>query len=114
MKTTKTVKQIVVNVSEESKTKINSLKEQFELSDKEFMTIMLELFEGMDEEIIQSTIEKFTIEKQKAKIEARIALLQGKIEKAQGEIGEVETSTETSNEVEGEVVYDASQEEAVA
>lgn len=103
-------KQIVVNVSDESKAQINTLKEQFELTDKEFITILLEIFENTDEDIIQNTVEKFVVEKQTAKIEARIALLQGKIEKAKGEIGEVASTTETSNEAEGEVVYDAANE----
>lgn len=112
---TKPVKQIMVNVSDEQKTKINGLKEEMELSDKEFMSVVLEVFDAAKDEDIKTIVEKLVINKQKAKIESRLATIQRKLEKVKDELSEV--ATETTEEVveeikeEGEVVYDASLEE---
>ena len=78
MKTGK-VKQIVVNVSEESKAKINSLKDKFKTSDKEFVAAVLVVLETATDETIQAAVDKVTAEKQVAKVQARIAKLEAKI-----------------------------------
>lgn len=111
MKTENKTKQIMVNVSDESKTRINELKEQLELTDKEFITVALEIFSAAKSEDIQAVVEKFSIEKQKAKIEARLAKITSQLEKAKGELEAVGTETETSNEAEAET--ETSEEEEV-
>jgi len=79
MKTENKQKQIVVNVSEQSKTKINSLKEKFKASDKEFIEAVLILLETVSDETFQEAVEKVTVTKQIAKVQARIAKLEAKI-----------------------------------
>lgn len=79
MKTENKQKQIVVNVSEESKTKINSLKEKFKASDKEFIEAVIILLETVSDEKFQEAVEKITVTKQIAKVKARIAKLEAKI-----------------------------------
>lgn len=118
MKDKTKIKQIVVNVSEDQKTKINGLKEEMELSDKEFMSVILEVFDAAKDEDIKTIVEKLVINKQKAKIEARLATIQNKLEKVKGELNEVATTEDSSAdeeegepEIEGEVVYDANLEE---
>lgn len=66
-------KQIVVNVSEESKTKINSLKEKFNVSDKEFIAAILVVLENTADETIQNAVNTVVAEKQAAKVAAKIA-----------------------------------------
>ena len=72
-------KQIVVNVSEESKAKINSLKEKFNVSDKEFVAAVLVVLDNVTDETVQEAVNKVVAEKQAAKIQARIAKLEAKI-----------------------------------
>ena len=115
---TKTVKQIMVNVSDESKDRINELKEQLELTDKEIISVLLSIFDATKTDDVQTIVEKLVINKQKAKIEARLATIQRKLEKVQGELNEVPATEESSvveeeveEEIEGEVMYDASLEE---
>lgn len=74
-----TKKQIVVNVSETAKSKINALKEQFKASDKEFIDAVLNIINSTPDEVIQAAVETVTIEKQVAKVKARIAKLTEKI-----------------------------------
>jgi uncharacterized protein YgbK (DUF1537 family) len=120
MKTENKTKQIMVNVSDESKTKINEYKEQLELTDKEFIAIALTVFAAAKYDDVKDVIEKFTIEKQKAKIEARLAKITSQLEKAKGELEAV--GTETSDEVEPEsetseeeeVLYNSADEEEEA
>ena len=124
MKTDNKTKQIMVNVSEESKARINELKEQLELTDKEFIAIALQLFDSTSTDDIQAIVEKFIIERQKAKIEARLAKITTQLEKAKGELAAVGTESETSDEAESEnetssdeeVLYNSAddEEEAIA
>ena len=78
MKTEKQ-KQIVVNVTEDSKAKINSLKDKFNVSDKEFVAAVLVVLENTADETIQNAVNTVVAEKQAAKIQARIAKLEAKI-----------------------------------
>lgn len=79
MKTENKVKQIVVNVSEDSKAKIASLKEKFNASDKELVAAILVVLETVATEDIQAAVDKVTVEKQVAKVQARIAKLNAQI-----------------------------------
>ena len=83
MKTEKKQKQIVVNVSETAKTNINTLKEQFKASDKEFIDAVLVVINSTPADVIQAAVEKVTVEKQVAKVKARIAKLTEKIAEEQ-------------------------------
>lgn len=100
-----TTKQIMVNVSDEAKATINELKETLELTDKEFITIALQVFAAAKDEDIQTLVKKLTIEKQTSKIEAKLARIQTKLEKVQGELESV------GSEEPEEVLYSASDEE---
>ena len=86
METKNKTKQIVVNVSEESKAEINSLKEKFNASDKEFMAAVLTILNNTDDETIQKAVERVTIEKQRAKVEAKIAKIEARLKAAQEEL----------------------------
>jgi ABC-type Na+ efflux pump permease subunit len=96
METKNKVKQIVVNVSDDSKTKINSLKDKFNASDKEFIAAVLVVLETATDETIQAAVDKVTSEKQVAKVQARIAKLEAKV--AQEKAALVNTTVDTSNE----------------
>ena len=104
METKKKQKQIVINVSEESKTKITSLKETLNVSDKEFIAAVLVVLENTAEDVIKAAVESVTVEKQKAKIAAKIAKIEAQLAKAKGE------TTETPEEV----VYTSEDEEVPA
>lgn len=108
MKTEKQ-KQIVVNVSEESKTQINALKEQLKLSDKEFIAVALSLLSDLKPEVIENAVEKVTIEKQRAKLQAKLARITAQLDKARAESEQIIGSSEPED-----VVYQAEEEEAIA
>lgn len=78
-------KQVVVNVSDESKAQITELKTKLNVTDKEFISALLVVLAATDEATVKSAVETVTIEKQKAKITARIAKLEAEIAKAKGE-----------------------------
>ena len=84
--TKKKVKQIVVNVTAEAKAKITSLKETLNVSDKEFVDAVLVVIGNTDEATLKAAVESVTIEKQKAKIAAKIAKIEAKLAEAQAEL----------------------------
>jgi BMFP domain-containing protein YqiC len=71
--------QIVVNVTADAKTKIKSLKEKFNTSDKELIDAVLVVLETVTDETIQAAVETVTTAKQVAKVQAKIAKLEAKI-----------------------------------
>lgn len=101
----KKAKQIVVNVSDESKTEITSLKEKFDVSDKEFIAAVLVIIKNTADDVIKAAVETVTAEKEKSKLEAKIAKIEAQLAKAKGEA--VVTSTEETPE---EVLYEAGDE----
>jgi nucleotide-binding universal stress UspA family protein len=105
-------KQIVVNVSEESKTAITALKEQLKVSDKEFIAVALAILANTKPEVIQAAVEDVTFEKQRAKMESKLARITAQLEKVKAEAAQVGVQPQV--EVEGEVVYQAEEEEAIA
>ena len=82
----KMTKQIVVNVTEGAKAKINELKETLKVSDKEFVDAVLVVLANTSDEVIKSAVETVTVEKQKAKIAARIAKLEAALAEAKTEV----------------------------
>ncbi len=88
----KKTKQNIVNVSDESKAKITELKKTLNVTDKEFIAALLVVLEGTDAEVIKSAVESVTIEKQKAKISARLAKIKDQLDKAKIELGETPTN----------------------
>lgn len=84
----KKAKQIVINVTEESKAKITELKAEYNVTDKEFVAVALELLGNIDAETIKATVTKVTVDKQKAKIEAKIAKIKAELEAAKAELPE--------------------------
>lgn len=72
MNTENKTKQIVVNVSETSKATINSLKEKFQVSDKEFIEAALVVLGNTADDVFQTIVDGVVVEKQKAKIQAKI------------------------------------------
>lgn len=93
-------KQIVVNVSEESKALITTLKEEFNVTDKEFIAAALIILGDTSDDDITKAVTTVTIEKQKAKLAAKIAKIEAQLADAKAEA--------TSDE---EVVYDSSEDE---
>ena len=85
---TKTTKQIVVNVSDESKATITSLKEKFNVSDKEFIAAALIVLGNTSDEDFTKAVTTVTIEKQKAKLAAKIAKIEAKLAEAKAEVTE--------------------------
>lgn len=101
--------QIVVNVSKKAKEQISILKKRFNASDKEFIDAVLNIINSTPDEVIQAAVETVTIEKQVAKVKARIAKLTEKI--AQEEATLVETNTELpTSEVDTSEEEDAAEE----
>lgn len=95
-------KQVVINVSDADKATITELKKTLNVTDKEFISALLVVLAGTDEATVKSAVETVTIEKQKAKITARIAKLEAEIAKAKAEGVEVvaEVATEApANEI---------------
>jgi len=86
MKTENKTKQIVVNVTEGAKAKINELKETLKVSDKEFVDAVLVVLANTSDEVIKSAVETVTVEKQKAKIAAKIAKLEAALAEAKTEV----------------------------
>ena len=80
---TKKQTQIVVNVTADAKTKIKSLKEKFNASDKELVDAILVVLETVADETVQSALDKIAAEKQIAKVAAKIARLEAKIAEEQ-------------------------------
>ena len=103
METKTKQKQIVVNVSEDSKTKITSLKETLNVSDKEFIAAVLIVVGNTDEAVLKAAVESVTIEKQKAKIEAKIAKIEAQLAKAKGETVETPEEVVYTSEDEAEL-----------
>jgi hypothetical protein len=101
METKQKTKQIVVNVSDESKATITTLKEKFNVSDKEFIAAALIILGNTSDDDITSAVTTVTIEKQKAKIAAKIAKIEAQLVAAKAEA----TATPTE-----EVVYDSAEE----
>lgn len=106
MKTKNKTKQIVVNVSEESKAKITELKEQLKITDKEFIAVALAIFDDIKPEAIQAAVDKVTFAKQRAKFETKLARITAHLEKVKAESEQV-----LASQPEGEVVYQAEEEE---
>lgn len=79
-------KQVVVNVSDEAKAKVNELKAQLNVTDKEFIDAVLVVLANTDEAVVKSAIETVTVEKQKAKIAARIAKIEAQLAEAKAEL----------------------------
>ena len=86
METKQSKKQIVVNVSDESKAEITSLKEKYNVSDKEFIAAVLVVIKNTTEDDIKAAVETVTIEKQKAKIQAKIDKIEAKLAEAKAEV----------------------------
>lgn len=86
-------KQVVINVSDEAKVKVNELKETLNVTDKEFVDAVLVVLANTADDVIKAAVETVTIEKQKAKIMARIAKIEAKLAEAKAEV-----PTETSAE----------------
>lgn len=107
----KAKKQIVVNVSEESKTKITELKDKLELTDKELVEVFLLLMDKTTDEVVSATIGEVTLEKKKAKIQAKIARIEAQLQKARGVL--VTPTIEEEPEPE-EVLYSAEYEEELS
>jgi hypothetical protein len=79
-------KQIVVNVSDEAKAKVNELKETLKVTDKEFIDAVLVILKGTSDEVIKAAVDTVTIEKQKAKIAAKIAKIEAQLAEAKAEV----------------------------
>jgi hypothetical protein len=79
-------KQVVVNVSDEAKTKVNELKEKFNVTDKEFVDAVLVVLANTADDTIKAAVETVTIEKQKAKIAAKIAKIEAQLAEAKAEV----------------------------
>ena len=92
-------KQVVINVSDADKATITELKKTLNVTDKEFISALLLVLAGTDEAVVKTAVESVTVEKQKAKIIARIAKLEAEVAKAKAEQGEVETETAPVNEI---------------
>lgn len=75
-------KQIVVNVTAEAKTKINSLKETLKVSDKEFVDAVLVVLENTADDVIKTAVETVVKQKQAAKIAAKIAKIESQLAEA--------------------------------
>ena len=88
-------KQIVVNVSDEAKTKVNELKEKLNVTDKEFIDAVLVVLANTSDDVIKAAVETVTVEKQKAKILARIAKIEASLAEANAELPQ-ETTEEVS------------------
>jgi len=88
-------KQIVVNVSDEAKTKVNELKEKLNVTDKEFIDAVLVVLANTSDEVIKAAVETVTVEKQKAKILAKIAKIEASLAEANAELPQ-ETTEEVS------------------
>jgi hypothetical protein len=88
-------KQIVVNVSDEAKTKVNELKEKLNVTDKEFVDAILVVLANTSDDVIKAAVETVTIEKQKSKILARIAKIEASLAEANAELPQ-ETTEEVS------------------
>lgn len=96
-------KQIVVNVSNEAKTKVNELKEKLNVTDKEFIDAALVVLANTSDDVIKAAVETVTIEKQRAKILAKIAKVTAIEAELQSQLAEAnaELPQETTEEVSG-------------
>jgi hypothetical protein len=79
-------KQVVVNVSDEAKAKVNELKEKLNVTDKEFIDAVLVVLANTADDVVKAAVDTVTVEKQKAKILARIAKIEAKLTEAQAEL----------------------------
>jgi DNA-binding MarR family transcriptional regulator len=79
-------KQVVVNVTDESKAKIAELKAKYNVSDKEFVAAALVVLEQTAEETLAEAVNTVTVEKQKAKIAAKIAKIEKQLAEAKAEV----------------------------
>lgn len=86
MNTENKAKQIVVNVTEQSKAKINSIKETYKISDKEFMLVALTVLENTSEDVIKNIVEVVITEKQRAKNAAKIAKMKEKLTEVESQV----------------------------
>lgn len=76
-------KQVVVNATEESKKRIADYKKEYNLSDKEFVAVVIAILDKTDPEAIKTAVELVAIENQKAKIRAKIARNEAKLKEAE-------------------------------
>lgn len=80
-----------INVTDGDKVKVNELKAKLNLTDKELVSVLLEVVGMTDETVVKSVIETVVVNKQKAKILARIAKLQEQIAAESKALDPVET-----------------------
>lgn len=71
----------VVNVSQETKDRIKELKEKHELTDKEMIDVLLNVFDNSDSDTVKDVIDTFNNEKESRKMIEKIHRLQAKLEK---------------------------------
>jgi hypothetical protein len=85
-------KQVVINVSDEAKVKVNELKETLNVTDKEFVDAVLVVLANTADDVIKAAVETVTVEKQKAKILAKIAKIEAQLAEAKSEVPAEETA----------------------
>ena len=90
MKTKQSNPQVVINVERDDKELFNDMKKTYHLSDKEMFSVLLESQEDMSEEYFKSLVDKVVKAKQIAKIKAKIAKMEAKINTAKAEAVAVE------------------------
>lgn len=65
-------KQATVNVSDADKVKVNELKEELKLTDKELVSVLLEVVGQADKAVVAELVEKVQKEKAIAAVKARL------------------------------------------
>ncbi len=84
--TKKSKPQQILNITDEDKATVKELKESLKLTDKELVSVLLALLELTTAEQVAEVIDKVVVDKQRAKIEAKIAKLKADLEAEQAKI----------------------------
>lgn len=90
--------QQILNITDEDKAKVKELKENLKLTDKELVSVLLALLELTTAEQVAEVIDKVVVDKQRAKIEAKIAKLRADLEAEQAKINPPVVVEETAGE----------------
>lgn len=104
MKTPKE-KQIVINVSQQAKDEIKLIKEQYDLTDKDFVNVLLDMFKNTTDEEVKELLVAYAGKKKQMQLDEQLARYTRKIQMLR-EAMVVEPTTEQE-----EVLYSSEQEE---
>lgn len=110
MKTTKE-KQIVINVSEAAKSEIKAIKEQYDLTDKDFANIAIDMFkDSIDNGEIDEIIVAYAAKRKQLQLDEQLARYTRKIQMIRESMVAGETPVEQEQE---DVVYSSATETEV-